>query len=87
MNALPENSSGKEFCSIFRRALPNKRPKGLYGGPLILQREPFLPKAKLAGEKEWTIGPKTVIERTVNLGIQRFCAPHSNAVKTGWLGS
>jgi hypothetical protein len=50
-------------------------PKGLYGGPLVLQREPFLPKVKLTARGGGDNRANAVIGWTVNLGIRRFWAP------------
>jgi len=76
MNALPENSSGERVLLNFQEGASKTRgPKGLYGGPLILQRKPFLPKAKLTAREGRDNRANAVIVWTVNLGIQRFCAP------------
>jgi hypothetical protein len=52
-----------------------RAPKDLYGGPPILQGEPFLPKAKLTARRRGDNRGNAVIGCTVNLGMQKFCAP------------
>jgi hypothetical protein len=49
-----------------------RAPKDLYGGPPILQREPFLPKVKLTARRGGDNRANAVNGWTVNLGIQRF---------------
>jgi hypothetical protein len=66
LGPTPVGQAGKEGAS------EQQGLKVCIGGPLILQKEPFLPNAKLAARETEDNRAKAAIEWTVNLGVQRF---------------